>query len=70
MLHALGTLHTSRKFLPADRHLVDMKRVLDFAIFHTPGDRDLAVKLKSRLNNLGEEDDKWEGKVVETLSVM
>ena len=44
--------------------------MLDYAIFHTPGDRDLAVKLESRLNNLGEEGDKWEGKVVETLSVM
>ena len=70
MRHALVTLHISRKFLPADRHLVEMKRVLDFAIFHTPGDRDLAVRLEACLKNLGEEGDKWEGKVVETLSVM
>ena len=44
--------------------------MLDYAIFHTPGDRDLAVRLEGCLKNLGEEGDKWEGKVVETLSVM
>ena len=47
-----------------------MTRVLDFAIFYTPGDKALATSLKTALNKLGADEDKWKGKVVETLSVM